>query len=289
MPGGMTDVAAVNEFLAANRERIDAYLDRQLPPDSEPPRRLHRIMRYAVFSGGKRLRPALAAASAAAAGADPERALPVAAAAELVHAASLVFDDLPIADNSAVRRGRPATHVDRDPATVILAGVALVCEGFEQCTRLPNPAAGAAAAARLNRVIGSEGMISGQLADLGIGRCRTAPEGSEIEIVHLQKTASLFRFSAWSGGLAAGLDGAALDRLDAFGRAYGLAFQSVDDMLDQDPHQCSILRVASREEARDRVHQLLGRAASHLDGFGGADGILGGLLRALEARLESRT
>ncbi len=293
-PGGVLESAyaregypgnrvALDEFLAASRERVDSNLDAVLPAATRHPAELHRAMRYAVFPGGKRVRPALTLGAAVAAGADPERAMPVANAVELVHASSLVLDDLPAQDDNAVRRGRPAVHVAFDHATAVLAGSALLAEAFAQCTRLSDPSASAALGARLTRTIGSRGMVGGQVDDLAFTSGETSLH--EIEFIHLRKTAELYRFSAWSGGVAGGLAGEQLDRLDAFGRAYGLAFQVVDDMLDEDLAKCSILHVLSRKQARGRVHQLLDEATREIEAFGprgwvlaGLAGRLGGLL-----------
>lgn len=274
---------ALDEFLAASRERVDSSLDAALPAATQHPVELHQAMRYAVFPGGKRLRPALTLGAVVAAGADPERAMPVASAVELVHASSLVLDDLPAQDDNAVRRGQPAVHVAFDHTTAILAGSALLAEAFAQCTRLSDPSASAAVGARLTRTIGSRGMIGGQVDDLAFTSAETSLD--DIEFIHLRKTAALCRFSAWSGGVAGGLAGEQLDRLDAFGCAYGLAFQVVDDMRDEDMGRCSILHVLSRKQARGRVHELLDEAAREIEAFGQRGWILAGLTRRLEGLL----
>lgn len=275
--------AALDEFIAASRERVNAALDESLPADTRHPAELHRALRYAVFSGGKRLRPTLVFGAAVAGGADPEQAMPVAIATELVHTCSLVLDDLPAQDDNAVRRGRPAAHIAFGSATAILAGSALLAEAFAQCTRLPDPSACVAAVAGLTDTIGSRGLIGGQVDDLAF-----VPSGASLEEVshiHRRKTAVLFRFSAWGGGLAAGVPGEHLDRLDAFGCAYGLAFQIVDDLLDEDRRECSMLRVLSRREARGRVRELLDQAARGIEVFGPDGWVLAGLARGLEGRI----
>ena len=271
---------ALDEFIAGNRERVNAALDEGLPAATQHPAELHRALRYAVFSGGKRLRPTLAFGAAVAGGADPEQCMPVAIAAELVHTCSLVLDDLPAQDDNAVRRGQPATHIAFGSAAAILAGSALLAEAFNQCSRLPDPYARGAAAAGLAATIGSRGLIGGQLDDLAF-----TPSGASLEVVehiHLRKTAALFRFSAWSGGLAAGLAGEHLDRLDAFGCAYGLAFQIIDDLMDEDPGECSMLHVLSRQEARGRIHGLLDQATREIEVFGTDGWVLAGLALGLE-------
>jgi len=264
---------ALEQFLESSRALVDAALDAALPAETEPPTELHRAMRYAVFSGGKRLRPALAFGAAAAAGVDLRQAEPVAAAVELIHACSLVLDDLPSLDDDNVRRGRPSVHVTFGPATAILAGNALLANAFVQCTRLESPAAAVAAGAGLGRAIRSRGLIRGQIEDLAF-----TPAGAsvaDVTSIHLRKTAVLFRFAAWGGGVAAGLDGEPLERLGRYGRAYGLAFQIVDDLLDADLGECSILHVASEDEARQRVRNLLGEAARQVEAFGSRGWALG--------------
>lgn len=275
-----TDPAALDDFVAASRARVNAVLDECLPAATQHPAELHRALRYAVSAGGKRLRPTVAFGAAVAGGADPEQAMPVAIAAELVHTCSLVLDDLPAQDDNATRRGQPAAHIAFGSATAILAGSALLAEAFAQCIRLPDPAAGVTAGAGLAGTIGHRGLIGGQIDDLAFD-----PSGSSLEEVshiHLRKTAALFRFSAWGGGLAAGLSGEHLDRLDAFGSAYGLAFQVVDDLLDEDPGQCSILHVLSRREARGHIRGLLDQAAREIEVFGPDGWVLAGLARRVE-------
>lgn len=232
-------------------------------------------MRYAVFSGGKRLRPTLAFGAAVAAGVDPEHAMPVANAVELVHAASLVFDDLPAQDDNTVRRGQPAVHIAFGHATAMLAGTALLTRAFAKCNELSDPSACVAVGARLSRLIGSGGLIGGQFDDLAF-----TPSGKGVEDVagiHLRKTAALFRFSVWGGGVAGGLAGESLDRLDAFGRAYGLAFQALDDLRDEDIGGSSILHVLSRRQARGRIRQLVARAKREVEPFGPNGWVLSGL------------
>lgn len=274
------DPAALDDFVAASRERVNAALDECLPAATEHPAELHRALRYAVFSGGKRLRPTLAFGAAVAGGADPERAIPVAIAAELVHTCSLVLDDLPAQDDNTMRRGRPAAHVAFGSATAILAGSALLTEAFAQCIRLPDPSACVEAGTGLTDTIGYRGLIGVQIDDLAFN-----PSGTnlkDVSRIHLRKTASLFRFSAWGGGLAAGLSGEHLDSLAAFGSAYGLAFQVVDDLLDEDPGQCSILHVLSRREARGHIRGLLDQAARETEVFGPDGWVLAGLARRVE-------
>lgn len=274
------DPATLDEFVAASRKRVDSALDACLPAETQHPAELHRALRYAVFSGGKRLRPTLVFGAAIAGGADPEQAMPVAIATELIHTCSLVLDDLPAQDDNAVRRGQAAAHIAFGNATAILAGSALLAEAFAQCTRLPDPSACVAAGAGLTDAIGSRGLIGGQIDDLAFNPSNASLD--DVAHIHLRKTAALFRFAAWSGGLTAGLSGERLDRLGAFGRDYGLAFQIVDDLLDENPRECSMLHVLSRQEARGRIRGLLDRAARETEVFGPDRWALAGLAHRME-------
>ena len=278
-----TDSTPLDAFLEVSRKRVDAVLDAALPPQTEPPEELHRAMRYAVFSGGQRLRPALAFAGAVAAGADPERAEPVAGAVELVHACSLVLDDLPALDDNNVRRERRAVHVTFGEATAILAANALLSGAFAQCTRLSDPAAAVAIVAGLARAVGSQAIIGGEVDDLAFAPAIATVEG--ITSIHLRKTAVLFRFAVWSGGFAGGLGTEQLARLDAFGQAYGLAFQIIDDLRDADLDECSILHALPPDEARDRARNLLARACSEIEPFGLDGWALAGFAGRLETLL----
>lgn len=278
-----TGSTPLDAFLEASRKRVDAALDAALPPETKPPEDLHRAMRYAVFSGGKRLRPALAFAGAVAAGADPQRAEPVAGAVELVHACSLVFDDLPALDDNNVRRGRPAVHIAFGDATAILAGNALLSGAFEQCTRLSDPAAAVAVCTSLAGAVGSQAIIGGEVEDLAFAPAGATEE--HVTSIHLRKTATLFRFAVWSGGLTGGLGTRQLERLDAFGHAYGLAFQIIDDLHDADLDECSILHALPAGQARARARELLAQARGSIESFGPDGWALAGLAARLEASL----
>jgi geranylgeranyl diphosphate synthase type II len=276
----LSDAAPLERFLAQAEVRIDAYLDEILPPASEPPAPLHEAMRYAVYSGGKRLRPALVFAAAHACGLAPERAAPLAAAVELVHTYSLVHDDLPAMDDDDLRRGRPTVHVKFGEANAILVGDALLAEGFAALARAQ---ADARIVARLAHAAGSRALVGGQVDDLAF-----RPEGATLEAVrsiHERKTAALFRFSVWAPGALAGRGDPDLEALDAFGLAYGLAFQLVDDLLDDDPTECSVLRVVGEPEARARVAAEVGAALAAAERFGEGGLYLRGLASAASGRL----
>ncbi len=226
----------VDAFLASTREWVDAALERWLPPASEEPRQLHAAMRYALFAGGKRLRPAIARAACAAAGGAADDALPAACALEMLHTYSLIHDDLPAIDNDDLRRGLPTCHRRFGEATAILAGDALQTHAFLVLAREVRSATRSRALVlALAEAAGTAGMVGGEIADIDAeGK---TPDRTTVEFIHGRKTAALFRASAVMGGISGGAGGGAggglLDAFAAYGTALGLAFQIVDDVLDE--------------------------------------------------------
>jgi farnesyl diphosphate synthase len=217
------------------RERVEAVLLRVLPAEDREPVRLHRAMRYAALGEGKRIRPLLVYATGAAIGVAPESLDAPAAAVELIHAYSLAHDDLPAMDDDDLRRGRPTTHRAFDEATAILAGDALQVLAFEILANLPMPSVDAAARLemmrRLAHASGTFGMAGGQAIDLAATGRRLEPR--QIEEMHALKTGALIRASVLMAcAAAASLPQAQRDALDRYGRAIGLSFQIVDDLLD---------------------------------------------------------
>jgi geranylgeranyl diphosphate synthase type II len=207
-------------------------LDRLLPPETETPATLHRAMRYSIFAGGKRLRPVLVLAAAEACGGAIENAMPAACAVECLHTYSLIHDDLPCMDDDDLRRGRPTSHKVFGDAIAVLAGDALQAIAFECLCQMPpsHGYTGADYVSELARVAGSRHLIAGQVLDLeGEGK-PISPE--ELHAIHENKTAALLSCSARLGGMSAGCSTAQLDSLTRFGRALGLAFQVIDDILD---------------------------------------------------------
>ena len=241
-------------FAAWSRERqarIEAVLDRALPAPEGPAQRLLAAMRYATLGGGKRMRPLLAYAAGELAGATADRVDPAAAAVEMIHAYSLIHDDLPCMDDDALRRGKPTCHVAFDEATALLAGDALQSLAFQLLAEhalAPDPKAQLEMLRLFALACGSRGMAGGQAIDLdAVGRTLTLPE---LEFMHILKTGALIRASVLLGAhCGAGLAVVELDRLDRYGKCVGLAFQVVDDVLDEEGDAATIGKTAGKDRA----------------------------------------
>ncbi|MGH8372963.1 MAG: (2E,6E)-farnesyl diphosphate synthase [Gammaproteobacteria bacterium] len=215
--------------------RIETVLDRWLPAAGKPPERLHTAMRYAVLGGGKRLRPLLIYAGGEVLGVSPERLDGPAAAVELIHAYSLIHDDLPAMDNDDLRRGRPTCHRAFDEATAILAGDALQVQAF--LILAEDPAMQVTPAARVDMIrsvaiaSGSMGMAGGQAMDLAAAGNTLSL--AELELMHIHKTGALIRASVLLAAQSVpGLAAEKLAALDRYAKCIGLAFQIQDDILD---------------------------------------------------------
>ena len=233
---------SLREYLDQARRRVDDALDRFLPeveasPGAVTPARLASAMRYSVLGGGKRLRSVLCLMAAEACGSDPAVALGAACALELVHTYSLIHDDLPAMDNDDLRRGRATCHKAFDEATAILAGDGLLTLAFELVAREVEPVSAALRCVRiLAEAAGPAGMVGGQMADLQAEQqaLDQGNEGSlaELEAIHRRKTGALLRAPLQMGAVIAGAPASHQEALDRYGRAVGLAFQIVDDLLD---------------------------------------------------------
>jgi geranylgeranyl pyrophosphate synthase len=221
--------------LEALRRQIELTLEQILPPDEQPPQRLHRAMRYSVTGGGKRIRPVLTLAAAIALDIAPERLLKPACAVELIHAYSLIHDDLPAMDNDDLRRGRPTCHKAFDEATAILAGDALQALAFEILATDPECADNAELKLQMLRTLaqaaGAAGMAGGQAIDLAaVNRSLTLPE---LEQMHRLKTGALIEASvALASYASAKVTDSERRNLRQYAQAIGLAFQIQDDILD---------------------------------------------------------
>jgi geranylgeranyl pyrophosphate synthase len=237
MPETFRRPVAIEAVLAEHGRLVEDALDRYLPPEDAPPVEVHRAMRYSVFAGGKRLRPILVIAGAEVAGAPPEQVLPSACAVELIHTYSLIHDDLPAMDDSAIRRGRPTCHVVFGEAMAVLAGDALHAHAFELlASNAVVPGCNAARVVRAIREltlgIGSEGMVGGQVLDV-LAAAEAGGRGeAAVRQIHALKTGALIRASLKIGAILGGAGDAEVRALDRYGQSVGLAFQIVDDILD---------------------------------------------------------
>jgi len=242
-------------WMAACGERAEQALARCLPDESVAPNILHRAMRYAVLGGGKRVRPMLTYAAGEACGASGpagEAALDAAAAAvELIHAYSLVHDDMPCMDDDAMRRGRPSVHVEFGEATALLVGDALQALAFDVLAAMPvAPGLTVQAVQALAAAAGSRGMAGGQAIDLAsVGKSLNR---DELEAMHRMKTGALLRASAALGGIVVGASSAQRAALDGYAQAVGLAFQVVDDILDVTADSARLGKTAGKDAAADK-------------------------------------
>ncbi|MDR9469077.1 (2E,6E)-farnesyl diphosphate synthase [Marinospirillum sp.] len=219
----------LDQLAAAASERVDARLQELLKTSGGPDTRLQQALEYSLLNGGKRLRPLLVYATGQALGASWENCDRPAMAVELIHAYSLVHDDLPAMDDDDLRRGRPTCHKAFDEATAILAGDALQTLAFQVLVNGEQPAA-LLMAQTLAQASGSQGMVGGQMLDLQAEGEQLTLE--QLEKLHRHKTGALIRCAVRLGGLAAEAQATTLEKLDAYASALGLAFQVQDDLLD---------------------------------------------------------
>jgi farnesyl diphosphate synthase len=241
------------DFTAWSREvagRMEAVLSGLLPASRIAPARLHDAMRYAVLGGGKRVRPLLVFAAGLVSGAAPARLEVASAAVELIHAYSLVHDDLPCMDDDVLRRGKPTCHVEFDEATALLAGDALQSLAFQLLAenRLADDAEVQLQMIQLFAVAcGSRGMAGGQAIDLeAVGKTLTLPE---LENMHIHKTGALIRASVLLGARCGRpLDAASLGSLDRYAKCVGLAFQVVDDVLDEESDAATLGKTVGKDK-----------------------------------------
>ena len=244
------------DFLAAVRPEVEATLERLLPRASEDPESIHTAMRYSVFAGGKRVRPALLLLAGESFGAQRAKLLPGAAALELLHTFSLVHDDLPALDDDDLRRGRATLHRAFDEATAVLAGDALLNFGLALLAEHPFEVE---AEVRLQAVslaaeaVGTAGMIGGQVADLEAEKEWPEDAGAALESIHRRKTGALLTACVRLGGLYAGADADQDRLLRALGEQIGLLFQIGDDILDVERSTEQLGKTAGKDAAADKL------------------------------------
>lgn len=235
---------------ARHLDAVEQALARWIPLDGSAG--LGEAMCYAVLDGGKRLRPLLVLAACEAVGGNPHAALRAACAVELIHAYSLVHDDMPCMDNDVLRRGKPTCHVEFDEATALLVGDALQPLAFQILTEnviADEPGTQLEMLRILAAASGSRGMAGGQAIDLAsVGKTLSLPE---LEFMHIHKTGALIRAAAVLGARCGrGLDANGLDRLERYAKTMGLAFQVVDDVLDCDASTATLGKTAGKDAAQ---------------------------------------
>lgn len=241
-------------WISAHQQRFEDVLRKLLPSADVAPQRLHAAMRYSVLDGGKRVRPLLAFAAGELAGADITRVNYAAAAVELIHAYSLVHDDMPCMDDDVLRRGKPTCHVEYDEATALLVGDALQSLAFQMLsdtTLTADPARQLKMVKLLAVASGSRGMAGGQAFDLAsVGKQLNV---SELEFMHIHKTGALIRAAILLGAYCGdALSDAQLDKLDHYGKCVGLAFQVVDDVLDAEADTATLGKTAGKDADNDK-------------------------------------
>jgi farnesyl diphosphate synthase len=250
--------------------RMETALARLLPPAHIAPARLHEAMRYASLEGGKRVRPLLAFAAGEVTQAAGERLEIVAAAVELIHAYSLVHDDLPCMDNDVLRRGKPTVHVEYDEPTALLVGDALQSLAFQllgEHQLADDPRVQLDMIKTLAMAVGSRGMAGGQQIDLeSTGSALSLPE---LEFMHIHKTGALIRAAVRLGADCGQASREQRQRLDRYAKAIGLAFQVVDDVLDYDASTATLGKTAGKDCRQGKATYVsalgLGRARALAD------------------------
>ncbi len=284
---------------AALLDSIETALARCLPQHSTLAPQLTAAMRYAVLGGGKRIRPLLCCATAIGFGADVRRALAPACAVELLHAYSLIHDDLPAMDDDDLRRGKPTVHVVYGEALAILTGDALQALAFETLARAPDlsPDTRLAMIERLSSAASWQGMVGGQAFDMAATGAAVSVDA--LESMHRAKTGALLCAAIDLGALCAGVDESRRARLQEFGDAIGLAFQVVDDLLDATQTTATIGKRAGADQAagkntfpgllgidatRTRAAQLLASAECALTAADVGEGLLRTIARGIVQR-----
>jgi farnesyl diphosphate synthase len=278
-------IADFQDWARSRQDRIEASLQLLLPASNIPPERLHDAMRYTVLGGGKRVRPLLAFAAGELSNASEERVTIAGAAVELIHAYSLVHDDLPCMDNDVLRRGKPTCHIEYGEAIALLAGDSLQSLAFQllaEHTVADVPQIQLEMIKHLAQAAGSRGMAGGQAVDLAsVGATLSLPE---LEFMHIHKTGALIRAAVMLGAYCGSdLKESELMSLDHFAKRIGLAFQVVDDVLDAEASTATLGKTAGKDaennkptyvsilgraQARDLAEGLRRDAYQSLEGFG---------------------
>lgn len=288
---GSRDRSELERNLRSIRTRIDARLPELCPAEDLSPENLHRSMRYSLLAPGKRIRPIITVLTAETLGASPDVAIDPACAIEMVHAASLILDDLPSMDDAAERRGKPANHIVFGQDIATLAAVSLLNQAYAVLTRAPGLEVGPRLdlVRELTSIIGDGGLVSGQVHDLELtGQSDPCPD--HLERMARQKTGALFDVCARMGAIVAGASGRHVEAVRTFACALGLCFQVLDDLVDgmvsaptdgtfagEDHRKATFVssmgperaKTFSEELVRDAVRALepIGPAADKMAGF----------------------
>jgi farnesyl diphosphate synthase len=244
------------QWVSASSARAEAALSAALPADSVLPAKLHEAMRYAVLQGGKRVRPLLVYAAGYALNADLKVLDAAAAALEMIHAYSLVHDDMPCMDNDVLRRGKPTVHVAFGEAQALLVGDALQSQAFDVLSRpslerLIEPSQLILMVQTLAKASGSVGMAGGQAIDLmSVGN--TGMARADLEVMHSLKTGALLKASVRMGALSGNASAEQLQSFEIYAKALGLAFQVIDDVLDVESDTATLGKTAGKDADNDK-------------------------------------
>ncbi len=286
----------LKEYSKKVSQATDATLDRLLPAETTYPDSIHRLMRYSTFAGGKRIRPCLLMATYEACGGNfgDENTLLASAALEMFHTFSLIHDDLPCMDDDDFRRGKPTAHKAFNEALAVLGGDALCISAFEILTRTGR----VDIIAEIARALGTKGMLGGQVVDIeSEGKVATR---EIVEYIHLNKTAALICSSIRIGAMLANASHEDLDKLTSFGNRVGLAFQVVDDILDEESTTEALGKDAGSDRENDKAtfpvicgieqskkyaQQLIDQACSDIVSLGERAQILNDLARYIITRI----
>lgn len=243
----------LSAWVSARSKAVDQALDRFLPKATARPATIHAAMRYSLFAGGKRMRPALLLAAAEACGGKASEAMPLACAVECIHTYSLIHDDLPAMDNDDFRRGKPTNHKVYGEGIAVLAGDALLTQAFEiaaQANAWPRYSH-RDLMLEIARASGSLQLIAGQVADLeGEGKELSVPQ---LRYIHERKTSALLCCSVRLGGMSANCTPSQLQALTDFGYNVGLAFQVIDDILDVTQSTETLGKTAGKDVAAQKA------------------------------------
>jgi geranylgeranyl diphosphate synthase type II len=265
----------LKDYLERKRKIVDQALDKYLPKEKDEPKIIHKAMRYSVFAGGKRLRPILSMASFELVGGKGNSILPVACALELIHAYSLIHDDLPCMDDDDLRRGKPTSHKVFGEGMAVLAGDALHALAFEVLLRAKR----LDVISEVANAIGTQGMIGGQVADLEAEGEKVSL--SQVNFIHTHKTAALIKLSIRAGALLGEASSEELDALSRYGEKIGLAFQITDDILDvvgkekiigkktgKNQNKATYPKIMGLEKSKRIAKKLVEEAKEKLEVFG---------------------